>query len=232
MVWVEKAKRLAAVMAVKRAKGGQVIGLGSGSTVEYVIKELARRMKREGLSIRGVPTSYRTMMVAIESGIPLVTLDEVMEVDLAIDGADQIDQNLNLIKGKGGALTREKVVDSTARELVIVVDERKLTNALGVGVKVPIEVIPFAVKVVMGWVEKMGGKVTIRKGRGKVGPVMTENGNFILDADFGRIKNAEELERGLKSLPGVVETGLFLNMADIAYVGCKVGDVKIIKRGK
>ncbi|MGC8998207.1 MAG: ribose 5-phosphate isomerase A [Candidatus Bathyarchaeia archaeon] len=217
---MEKAKRNAALEAFKHVKNGFVIGLGSGSTVAYAAEEIGRRIKAEKLCVKVVPTSYQAFMLAVKNGIPTTTLEENPMLDLTIDGADQIDENLNLIKGVGGALTREKIVAAASKTLIIIADERKKAKILGEnGQKVPIEVIPFATSFVMRKLSEMGGKPKIRESVGKVGPVVTDNGNFIIDVDFGLIKNPEELEKRLKMVPGVVETGLFVNMTDLVYLG-------------
>jgi len=217
---LEKAKRNAAVEAVKHIENGFVIGLGSGSTVAYAAKEIGRRIKSESLNVKVVPTSYQALTLAVDNGIPVTTLDENPTLDLTIDGADQIDENLNLIKGMGGALTREKVVAAASKKLIIIADWRKKTLRLGEnGQPVPIEVLPFAAAHVICRICTLGGKARVREGSGKVGPVITDNGNFIIDADFGPIENPEELERKLKAIPGIVETGLFIGMTDIAYIG-------------
>jgi ribose 5-phosphate isomerase A len=217
---LEKAKRNAAVEAVKHIENGFVIGLGSGSTVAYAAKEIGRRIKSESLNVKVVPTSYQALTLAVDNGIPVTTLDENPTLDLTIDGADQIDENLNLIKGMGGALTREKVVAAASKKLIIIADWRKKTLRLGEnGQPVPIEVLPFAAAHVIRRICTLGGKTRVREGSGKVGPVITDNGNFIIDADFGPIENPEELERKLKAIPGIVETGLFIGMTDIAYIG-------------
>lgn len=231
MSWKEAAKRKAAIEAVKHVKDGYFVGLGSGSTAKYAIEELGRMIRDEGLGMLGVPTSYDTMLLAVENGIPLTTLDEHPELDIAIDGADQIDPKLNLIKGGGAALTREKIVDSAAKQLIIIVDETKVTETLGKKRHVPIEVLPFATSRVLQQIRELNGKPILRKAIGKVGPLITDNGNFIIDADFGPIEDPKKLETQLKLIPGIIETGLFIEMADIAYVGCKTG-LKIFKRAK
>jgi len=209
--------------AVKHVKNGFVLGLGSGSTAAYAIQEMGRRIKQEGLRILGVPTSYQALLVAVDCGIPLTTLNEHPQLDLTIDGADQIDGSLNLIKGMGGALTREKIVASASKQLIIVVDETKLVERLGTNHPVPVEVLPFALPTIMFKVREMGGKPVLREGKGKVGPVVTDNGNFIIDVDFGPVSTPKELDSLLKSVSGVIETGLFVEMADIIYVGRSTG---------
>ena len=230
MSWVEEAKRRAALEAVKEVRSGFVVGLGSGSTAAYAIQALGEALRSGVLQdVMGVPTSYQAASVALEAGLPLTTLDENPRLDVAIDGADQVDASLNLIKGGGGALTREKVVASAADRYVVVVDEGKLAEVLGVGQVVPVEVLPFASAFVLRRVGERARSVHLRVGSGKVGPVVTDNGNFLLDADFGPIEEAEELEAWLRSIPGVVETGLFLGLADIVYVGTRKGVRRLVK---
>lgn len=229
--WVEEAKRKAAVEAVKHVADGFIVGLGSGSTAAYAIEELGKKIRNENLHVLGVPTSYQALILAVKHGIPMTTLDEHPTLDLTIDGADQIDMELNLIKGMGGALAREKVVASASKELIIVADEGKKVNVLGEGDHpVPIEALPMAAPVIMEKIKKLGGKPFLREGTKKVGPVITDNGNIIIDAYFGTIRKPAELELKIKSLPGVVETGLFIGMAKTAYIGERSGVEKILKR--
>lgn len=217
---VEKAKKNAAQEAIKHVEDGFVIGLGSGSTAAYAIEELGKKIERERLSILAVPTSYQALMLAVTRRIKITTLYEHPELDLTIDGADQIDGNLDLIKGMGGALVREKIVASSSKKLVIVADENKKVKVLGENNHpVPLEVVPFAAKPIMARIQKMGAKPILREAQGKVGPVITDNGNVILDAHFGPIEKPSRLATELKTIPGVVETGLFIKMADMAYVG-------------
>jgi len=217
--WREKAKKRAALEAVKLVKDGFVIGLGSGSTVAYAIEDMGKKIRRKELRILGVPTSHQALMLAVESGIPLTTLNEHPQLDLAIDGADQIDRDLNLIKGMGAALTREKIVASAAKRLVIVADETKVVETLGTNQPVPVETLPFALPTVMSRIRKMGGKPILREAKGKVGPLITDNGNFIIDVDFASITAPKELNSQLKLIPGIIETGLFIEMTDVVYIG-------------
>lgn len=230
---IEKEKKNAAIEAVKHVEDDFFVGLGSGSTVAYAIEELGTRIKRERIHIFGVPTSYQAFMLAIKHGIPLTTLEEHSTLDLMIDGADQIDEKLNLIKGMGGALVREKIVASASKKLVIVADKSKKVKILGENNHpVPIEVLPFAASLVMRKIKEIGGKPTLRGAAKKVGPVITDNGNFIVDAEFGLIHNPVKLMHKLKNLPGVVETGLFVNMTDLAYIGTASTVEKIGKLNK
>jgi len=229
--WVEKAKKNAALEAVKHVKDGFTVGLGSGTTAAYAIEEIGKKMKREKLRVQGVPTSYQAFMLAVQHGIPVTTLEEQPILDLTIDGADQIDPELNLIKGMGGALAREKIVASASKKLIIIADENKKVKALGENNHtVPIEALPFAASFVMKRIKEMYGTPVLREGKGKVGPVITDNGNVIIDADFGLVHKPTELERKLRTMPGIVETGLFVNMADIAYIGKHSNVEKLTKK--
>jgi len=228
--WIKEAKRNAALEAVKHVKDNFVIGLGSGSTAAYAIEEIGNRIKREKIRVSVVPTSYQAFMLAVKHGIPITTLEEHSILDLTIDGADQIDDELNLIKGMGGALTREKIVASTSKKLVIVADERKKVKFLGENNHpVPIEAIPFATPIVMHKIKEMGGKPFLRESNKKVGPVITDNGNIIVDVNFGLVHEPAELNHKLKGIPGVVETGLFVKMADLIYLGERAGVRKLEK---
>jgi ribose 5-phosphate isomerase A len=227
--WIEKEKKNAALEAVKHVKDGFIVGLGSGSTAAYAIEKIGNRIKLEKLSVLGVPTSYQALMLAIKYGIAITTLEEHPTLDLTIDGADQIDEELNLIKGMGGALAREKIVASASKRLVIVADRSKKVKVLGENNQpVPIEVLPFATPIVMRKIKEIGGKPILREGIKKVGPVVTDNGNVILDANFGFIPKPAELERRLKVLPGVVETGLFVRMANVVYLGKHSGVEELV----
>ena len=222
--WIETAKKNAAKEAVRNVKDGSVVGLGSGSTAAFAIEELGNRIKHEGLHVLGVPTSYQAFMLAVKHKIQMTTLEEHNTLDLTIDGADQIDENLNLIKGMGGALAREKIVASASKKLIVVADESKKVKVLGENNQpVPIEVLPFATSYVIRKVGDVGGKPVLREGARKVGPVITDNGNFIIDVGFGLMREPLEIEMELKKLPGVVETGLFVEMADIVYMGKRSG---------
>jgi len=219
--WIEDAKKRAALEAVKHVRNGQVIGLGSGSTAAYAIQEIGKLIHRKKWQILGVPTSHQAFLLAVDWGIPVTTLDEHPQVDITIDGADQIDPDLNMIKGMGGALVREKIVASASNQEIIIADETKLVKRLGINHPVPVEVLPSAAVVVMSKIREIGGKPVLRTGTGKVGPVVTDNGNFILDVSMRKIDNPEELDTKLRSIPGVVETGLFIGLADIVYVGTR-----------
>jgi ribose 5-phosphate isomerase A len=200
------AKRAAGYLAADMVKDGMVLGLGTGSTVFYALERLSCRV-REGLKISGVPTSYQTAFRAREYGIPLTTLDDEPELDLAIDGADQVDMRLRLIKGRGAALTREKCVAAAALSFVVIVDKQKVVPVLS-GL-IPVEVIPFAIHPVMNHLQDLGCIPHLRDGMKKDGPVITDNGNFIVDCEFEDIAHPEELEDILVRIPGVTDSGLF-----------------------
>jgi ribose 5-phosphate isomerase A len=226
--WIEQAKRSAAVEAVKHVRDGFIMGLGSGTTAAYAIEETANRMKYEDLHVMGVPTSHQAFMLAVKHHIPITTLDEYPTLDLTIDGADQVDPNLDLIKGMGGALLREKIVASASKKSIVIADATKKVQVLGRDDHpVPIEVLPFASAHVIRRLQTMGGKPGLREATKKLGPVVTDNGNFIIDAVFGEIAKPAELQRKLKDIAGVVETGLFLKMTDMVYIGKQSGTEKL-----
>lgn len=228
---IEKAKMNAAIEAAKHVKNGFVIGLGSGSTASYAIKEIGKRINNEKIHVLGVPTSYQAFLVAVNSGIPTTTLDEHPILDLTIDGADQVDKELNMIKGMGGALTREKIVSWSSKCNIIVADESKKVRILGENHQpVPIEVLTLAVPLVSRKVKEMNGKPVLREGKGKVGPVITDDGNVILDVNFGPIRKPAEVASNLKTIPGVVETGLFICLADMVYFGKTSGTERLTKK--
>jgi ribose 5-phosphate isomerase A len=220
-------KSVVGIAASQLVESGMIVGLGTGSTVAYTIKELGRRVKEKGLDILGVVTSYQSEMLAIEAGIPLTTLAQHPEPDLAIDGADQIDSKLYAIKGGGAAHTREKIVSASAKHFIVVVDESKISDLLDKAV--PVEFLPFAKELVMKKIMELGGEPKIRLAVRKDGPVITDNGNFILDSSFGTIKDPERLALQLSAIPGVVEHGIFSNVDEV-YIGKKDGSVMIIKK--
>jgi ribose 5-phosphate isomerase A len=204
-------KRTAGWYAADLVEEGMVIGLGTGSTMAYVMERLAGRI-HDGLRIQGIPTSFQTEMLARTLGIPLTTLDDYPEPDVALDGADQVDDQLRLIKGRGAALTREKIVAAAARDLFIVADESKRVPVLHA--PVPVEVIPFALRPVILAIQSIGGEPVIRTGLQKDGPVITDNGNFILDCSFGSLAQPEQTEGLLSLMPGVLSCGLFCEFVD------------------
>lgn len=224
MSWVERAKYQAAKKAVGHISDGMILGIGSGSTVKKAIKAIGKRLEKKELSgILGIPTSYQALTEAVKVGIPLTSLDEHPEIDIGIDGADQIGPELSLIKGGGAALLREKIVAAASNKYIIIADERKVGKVLGKGQAIPLEVHPFSVRTVMNQLREMGANPEIRLGTGKLGPIITDNGNMIIDSDFGEINNPTVLDSRLHAIPGVLETGLFIGYADKAYIGKKRG---------
>jgi ribose 5-phosphate isomerase A len=200
------------------------IGLGSGSTVAIFAKELSRKIESGQVDVSVVPSSYQAYQLAIEFNIPLTNLDINPELLLTVDGADEVDKNLNLTKGGGGALFQEKIVASASKKLVIIVDESKLVEKLASKFLIPIEVLPFSLGVVRKTITKMGIDPVLRQAQKKMGPVVTDNGNFIIDLKFPKpIDNPEQVAIDLKMIPGVVETGLFIGMADEIHVGTEDG---------
>jgi ribose 5-phosphate isomerase A len=206
--------------AADRVQSGSIVGLGTGSTTAYAIQYLGDRLKSGELTdIKGIPTSFQASVLAKQYGIPLTTLDEVDRIHIAIDGADEVDPQKNLIKGGGAAHTREKVVDSLAELFIVVVDQSKIVTALGSTFPVPVEVLPMAIAPVTRALEKLGGKPELRMGIKKDGPVITDQGNMVLDVTFASIPNPAELEKTLNNIPGVLENGIFVGVTDIVLVG-------------
>ena len=217
---VQLMKQEVAKAAAARVHSGQIVGLGSGSTAALMSQYLGERLQAGELKdIKGVPTSFQSSVLAKQYGIPLVTLDEIDHIDIAIDGADEVDPQHNLIKGGGAAHTREKIVDALAKEFIVVVDSSKLVDRLGTTFKLPVEVIPMAVAPVTRAIEKLGGKPELRMGVKKAGPVITDQGNMVLDVKFESIDNPAEMEKTINNIPGVLENGLFVGLTDLVLVG-------------
>jgi ribose 5-phosphate isomerase A len=208
-------KKAAAHASVGFVREGDIVGLGSGSTASYAIEFLAERVNA-GLKIKGIPTSAATSVLAASLGIPLTTLDEYQEIDIGIDGADEIDPHLCLIKGGGGALLREKVIASAARKLVIVADATKRVEVLG-KFPLPVEVIAFAQALVGKKISELGATVKIRQLK-EGGPYVTDEGHHILDCAFGKIPDPQKLARELQNIPGVAGHGLFVDMVSMALI--------------
>ncbi|KAL6105904.1 rpia [Pungitius sinensis] len=227
----EEAKKLAAYAAVdNHVQNNQVVGVGSGSTIVYAVDRLAERVRQEKLNIVCVPTSFQARQLILQHGLTLSDLDRHPELDVAIDGADEVDADLTLIKGGGGCLTQEKIVAGCAKHFVVIADYRKDSEALGQQWRkgVPIEVIPMAhVPVSRTIAKRFGGEANLRMAVSKAGPVVTDNSNFILDWKFERADNWKEVNTAIKMIPGVVETGLFVGMAERAYFGMEDGSVQL-----
>ena len=209
----DQEKEAAARASLKYVKDGQVVGLGTGSTAAYFIKLLGEEVK-QGLKIRGIPTSVRSKELAESLGIPLTTLDECQDIAVTVDGADEVDPQLRLIKGGGGALLREKIVASATRTMVVVADASKQVQRLG-KFPLPVEVIRFAETLLAKKIAALGAEVKLRlDASGK--PYVTDENNHILDCRFGEMRDPDQLARDLSAMPGVVEHGLFIGMARVA----------------
>lgn len=214
-------KKIAGYEAAKQVKDGEVVGLGTGSTTHYFINRLGERIISEEIEILGIPTSYQSFFIARDSGIQLTTLEE-HDIDIAVDGADEVDPNFNLIKGGGAAHTIEKVVDNAARKFIVIVDESKMVEELG-RFPVPVEVIPQALKVVKKSLMELDGVPSLRMAQKKDGPVITDNGNFIIDTKFEKIIEPSQLEKDVNHIPGVLDNGIFSNIVDEVIIGTSNG---------
>ena len=214
-------KKAVAEAAVNEVTSNMIVGLGSGSTAAIMIKTLANKIKAGELqNIRGVPTSFQSEVLALDLGIPLIDLVSVSHIDLAIDGADEVNPDYQLIKGGGACHVREKLVASKANKLLIVVDQTKLVENLNEVFPLPVEVLPSAWKQVKDVIEKMDAKCNLRMAEKKAGPIVTDEGNLILDVLFnGGIKNPRKIELLINNIPGVLENGLFIDLTDKVLVG-------------
>ena len=217
----DSAKKNAGYNAAEYVEDGMVLGLGTGSTTHYFIEKVGMRMAEEGINVQGIPTSFQSLLLAKKWNIPITTLEE-NDSDLSVDGADEVDSNFNLIKGGGAAHTKEKIVDYAADKFIVIVDESKVVEKLGT-FPVPVEVIPDASRIVIQTLEDMGAECEIRMAQRKDGPVITDNGNFVIDARFSEIASPQHLELDLNSIPGVVENGIFSQLVDKVIVGTSDG---------
>ena len=223
-------KQIVADAAIKEVKSDMILGLGSGSTAALMIKSLASEIRSGKLkNIRGVATSFQSEVLALELDIPLIDLASVSQIDLAIDGADEVDPGFQLIKGGGACHVREKLVASKANKLLIVVDETKLVQNLNKSFPLPVEVLPNAWKQVHDVISEMNGNSTLRMAVKKAGPVVTDQGNLILDVLFNDgIKNPKEIEMSINNIPGVLENGLFIDLTDKVLVGKIENDIPVV----
>lgn len=224
MLDIDGQKMLAARWAVDQVSDGMVVGIGSGSTATMAVRRLAERVQ-QGLRLTGVATSIATDNLARRLGIPMLLFDESSHLDMAIDGADEVDPQLNLIKGLGGALLREKLVELTTKELTIIVDEGKLVPVLGSRSPIPVEIVPFGWRRTQARVEALGCKAVPRLHDNEL--FQTDSAHYILDCRFGPLSDPATIGSGLKALPGVVEHGLFLGLATRVVVGRADGSVEV-----
>jgi len=228
---IEQGKKNAALKAVdENIEKDLIIGIGSGSTIVYAVNRIGELNKKSNLNLTCIPSSFQARQLILENNLKLGSLEKYPEIDIDFDGADEIDKNLNLIKGGGGCLVQEKILASNSKKLIIIADYRKNSIILGEKWKkgLPIEVIPMAYFPLMSKFSRIGGKPTLRMAQAKAGPLITDNNNFIIDVDFGIINNPQELNVKLLALPGVVDTGLFLGMTTKAYIGQQNGDVLVL----
>lgn len=217
-------KQQAGILAADLVQNGMGIGLGTGSTVFFALKRLAERQKTENLKFFGVSTSFSTTLLCREMGIELKECGSVSHLDLAIDGADEIDPNLNLIKGRGAAHLLEKIVASLTKRFIVVADSAKKVQNLGEKFPVPLEILPLALGLAEARVQSLGGKLEVRMaGACKDGPVISDSGNIIADAKFGLIKDPAALSKELDSIPGLVGHGLFIGIAKEAFIAAEAG---------
>ncbi len=214
-------KRNAGVKAAEYVEDGMVIGLGTGSTAKHAIEKIAKRIRKEGLEITAVPTSESTRIMAKDLDIPLSSLDDVNRIDLTIDGADEVDPNKNLIKGGGGALLREKMVAFQSDYEIIIIDGSKMVENLGIDFDLPVEIVPYWKNATIRQVEKLGCVCDIRMHQNDL--FKTDNHNYIIDCSFEQIEDPHRLSRDLNKIPGVIENGLFVDLADKIIIGKKEG---------
>ncbi|MDJ0843202.1 ribose-5-phosphate isomerase RpiA [Crocosphaera sp.] len=216
--------------AASRVKSDSIVGLGTGSTTAYAIQYIGERLQSGDLkNIVGVTTSFQAEVLARKYNIPLSTLDVVDRIDIAIDGADEVDPQKNLIKGGGAAHTQEKIVDSLAEQFIVVVDGGKLVDKLGSTFLLPVEVIPKAVVPVMRKLEQLAGKPELRMGVKKAGPVVTDQGNLVIDVKFESIDDPATLEQTINNIPGVLENGLFVGVTDVVLVGEIIDNKPVVR---
>jgi ribose 5-phosphate isomerase A len=209
---------------------GMTLGIGTGSTAAMAIEALGRRIAEEGLQVRGVATSFAAERLARQHGIGLTTLDEIPDLDLAFDGADEVDPAFTLIKGRGAAQTREKIVASRAKQFIVLVDESKMVDKLGYRMPLPVEVVPMAVTPVMKVLCALGATAEIRMGMKKDGPVVSDQGMWVVDAMFDGISDPEHVNDVLLKTPGVVDHGLFIGLATQVLVGTSEGTVDVLDK--
>ena len=211
----DELKRLSAIAALDEIRNNMIVGLGTGSTASHFIRELGKRVQG-GLRVLGIPTSEASRLLAEEVGVPLTSLKEHPEIDVTVDGADEVSPDLDLIKGLGGALVREKIVAHASNRVIIVVDDSKMVKQLGTRAPIPVEVVPFAVDSLMLKLVRWKGSVKIREKNGR--PFVSDNGNTILDWQYDAIEDPHGVEMKLKSITGVVDSGIFSNVAAMVIV--------------
>ncbi|NND70640.1 MAG: ribose-5-phosphate isomerase RpiA [Rhodothermales bacterium] len=230
MTNADPAKLAAAKNAVARISDGMKIGMGTGSTASIAIRVLAERINAEGIKVVGAPSSFASERLARSLGIPTVPVSALGQLDLSFDGADEVSPSLDLIKGRGAAHTREKIIACSSSEFIVLVDDSKLVERLGEKSPVPVEVLPMAVEFVNEQLRKLGGRPELRMGKSKDGPVVSDQGMWIVDTHFDSIIDPAALDRSIKSIPGVLDHGLFIGMATAVLVGKSNGTVKVLTK--
>lgn len=220
----DRQKAEAAHKAMEFVRDRQLLGLGTGSTMKYFLTALGQRVQ-QGLQVRGVPTSQATAEYARQQGIPLLSNEECWDIDVAVDGADQVDPRLDLVKGGGGALLREKIVARAARQFIVIVDQAKQVPHLGLPFPLPVEIVPFGWRTTQRHLENLGWPSVLRQENGQ--PFVTDNGNYVVDVQIPEITEPSVLETSLKQIPGVVECGLFVMMTSLVIVGTNEGPLVI-----
>ena len=227
---IKQARQHAIKSVLNMIKDGMVIGLGSGSTVAQFVEELKNFLRNENMSVRVIPSSYQAYLLAVEHGLEITTLEKNPRPELTIDSLDQVSRLGYVVKGGGGALTREKILCHAAEQTILICDYAKVVDKINI--PIPVEVIPFALGYVVREIQSLGGRPRVREGDGKAGPVISDNGNIIIDVDFGEINNPVELEARLDKIPGVVENGIFTGCVDEIIVGYVDGRVDRIVPNK
>lgn len=215
---MDELKKAAALAAVEMLPAGGIIGLGSGTTLAYAIEEIGRRIRAGQMDIAGVPTSYQARQLASEYGIPIRDPMGIDRIDVTIDGADEVDPQGNLIKGAGAAHVTEKIIAAMSGRLIIIVDESKIVAQLGTHFPIPLDVVPTSLSFVQRRLRDLGGVPAVRYGQGKIGPVISDLGNVVVDVKFERVADPASLDRQLNAIPGVVGHGLFVGLTSQVVV--------------
>lgn len=223
---VTRARRVACLEALKHVKDGMVLGLGTGRTMALFVEELSRLIKEESISLTIIPSSYQSSLLALKLDLDVSSLDKHERIDLTVDSFDQVSEEGDAIKGGGAAMTREKVLCVASDEVVFIGDEEKLSSKLTI--PVPLEILPLTYAYVSKEITRIGGRLFLRESEGKAGPIISDNGNLIADAEFGTIDDPRELDRKLLMIPAIIGTGLFVKMAKYIYVGYMDGSVRKI----
>ncbi len=212
-------KQNVALKAAQHVQNGMLVGLGTGSTANYFIDELARRVSEENLKVTTVSSSVVSAIKASQLGLPMLAIEQVTQLDLYVDGADEVASDCSLLKGQGYDLVREKLLANASSQFIVLVDQSKLVNRIGERFPVPVEVTPFAMKMVQNHLEQQGGRAILRQNSGKDGLAITSHGSLVFDVEFDDSRGAEDLNNLLNATPGIVEHGIFYKLASVIYIG-------------